>query len=98
MSRKRHSINLNSIEGFTNEDLTQLYQESNNKLNLVIVSEEPVHFDSEKGYQDSRVIFKHKENYVFYEGQVTNWGCGEYEYETTLTEVFPKEVKTTIYE
>lgn len=99
MSKKeRHTIDLDKIEGFNGEDLIQLYQEGSNKLNLIIVDQYPTNFDSEKGYQDSRVIFKHKDNYVFYEGELSNWGCGECEYETILTEVFPREITKIIYE
>ena len=107
MSKPRKQIDLASIEGFSEGDLANLY--SGNpcfKSNLESVGSEPVDFDSEKGYQTERVIFelyKDIKDYrtatdEYYEGEMERWGAGHREFSFILTQTFPKEVTTTIYE
>ncbi len=74
---------------------TMAYEDS---VEFSIEESEQIYFDSEKKCSDYEVILKRLSDGKFFKGKYTNWGCGQYEAEMELTEVFPKTITKTIYE
>ena len=57
-----------------------------------------IYFDSEKSFADFEIIFQRKSDDKFFKGKYSRWSSDGNDVVITLTEVFPKQITTTIYE
>ena len=63
------------------------------------VSIHQTYFDSEKNYVQKEVVVERISDNKFFKSEFSDWGSGGKEWLSyTFTEVFPKQITTTIYE